>query len=339
MTRKEAAGLLRRQMRPQKKGTRKEISDLIDKLECSPLTITRAAAAISIGGLSVQEYTDMFEGDELKGETASTRTARILFQLMTKREKELVNRERRRQAEQDGKPREAKAPEKQNEPSSFAMGLLSLMCLLDPHELPRRLLSGEDPADFTMAMSLLRAFRLVDMQRSGEFSLASQVRDAVRAWLEQEDMEAEFRRQARALLADALNRDYTSYEDFEYYQQLKPHVATLVANPGPVEEGSEDASHLRTIQEYESLDERASSAGVRRRIQQLQDLSGQRNHIIDELHRIAAGLQGPQGPPGPPGPRGLRGLPGSARKPPRPKIPRPKTHPPLPSPALFFRHQ
>jgi hypothetical protein len=302
----EAAGLLRRQTRPQKKGTRKEISDLVENLGYSPLAITRAAAAISIGGWSVQEYTDMFERYKLEGEAVSITTTWILVLLMKKREQKLVNRERRRKAKQDGKPRVAKVSKQENDPYSFTMDLLSLMCLLDPHELPQRLLSGEDPANFTMAMSLLRAFRLVDMQRSGEFSLSSQVGDAVITWLQQEDMEAEFRRQARKLLADALDREYTSYEDVEYYQQLKPHAAMLTADSGTVEDADE-ASHLRTIREYENLDEHTSSDKVRDRIKDLLDLKKQRCHTIDELHRIAAGLQGPRGPSGPRGPQGVPG--------------------------------
>ncbi|KIW89816.1 uncharacterized protein Z519_09245 [Cladophialophora bantiana CBS 173.52] len=283
MTPKQAARLLRKHVQPREKNASKEISELMKELELSPLEITRAAVAISNGCLSIQEYTERFKRDN-DDKTVSTRTTQILFKLIESREEELVKREKRRQGELTGESRKARASE-QDAPSTFTMDILSLMCFLDPHELPRRLLLGQDPLNFTMAMSILKSFRLVEMQRSGEFSLASQVRDAARARLQLQDTEAEFRKQALALVAGALNREYRDYEELEYYHSLLPH-ADAVLDAYKEREPDEDDSHslniVRCYQHAASIQNPPGSPDeVERRIQRLKGLMRRRLADLD----------------------------------------------------------
>jgi hypothetical protein len=224
----DAKKLLRRNLPGHKYDGHRGI--LAERLDCLPLAMTQAAAAISKCNLTIEDYLERFRRLDAS-EPIGIRTGMLSFNLVKEWEEEESDRrrlesrrrsERRRRKERMSEGRRSEG--ERSEPKSPASDLLSLISFLNCHAIPRLFLLGKNPVGFTKAMILLRSFRLVDMHKFGDFEMQLCLQDSMKTLLSAEQTER-FSKQARESVSEVFRvREYEGYEDLERCQQFTPHV-------------------------------------------------------------------------------------------------------------------
>jgi tetratricopeptide (TPR) repeat protein len=211
----EAELLLRSKLTQDREWREADVAKLLDTLEYLPLAITQAAAFISENSITLADYIETLQAsdlgitDLLTEDLHDPRRDRDALNSVIRTWKLSFDQIRKQ------KPRAAQ--------------LLSLMAVLDRHEIPKSLLSKEDEqgTEFITALGTLQAFSLIAAERGGEiFVMHRLVQLSIQNWLELQNT----RKACQEETMEILSRMFPSgeYTDWKICEVLSPHAQAVL---------------------------------------------------------------------------------------------------------------
>jgi pentatricopeptide repeat protein len=213
----ESRQLLQQNLHSPHEWETEDASELLHTLEFLPLAITQAAAFIRENVISLAEYMKLLRKSDSH-----------LSELLNE---DIPDSRRVNQAEHSVFRTWQISFNHIREQKPRAAELLSLMAVLDRHEIPKWLLyrENESEVEFITALGVLKAFSLIAAEKEGEaFAMHRLVQLSTQRWLDIQDEKDKWQEQALELLAEKFPT--SRYENWKICEALSPHAQVVLSH-------------------------------------------------------------------------------------------------------------